>query len=122
MTINDRINWVIQDKGLKQKDIAEKILISRAAVSKICSGTNPSTQTVSLFCQEFNVNRDWLENGVGEPYVSYSREKEIADIVGTLYKLDDESFKFKLISALAGMDEDRLKMFETFIAGVMANK
>lgn len=121
MTINDRINWVMEDKGLKQKEVAEKTLISRPAMSKICSGANPSTQTVSLFCQAYNVNKEWLTDGIGEPYASYNREKEIASLVKEMYELDDDSFKYRLISALASLNEDQLETFATFIKGLVSS-
>ena len=121
--MKERLKIVRTSNNLSQKEFAERLGVKAGTVTSYeCGYRVPNESIVTAIAKEFNVNKEWLMSGIGEMKAPITREKEIADIVGTLYKLDDESFKFKLISALAGMDEDRLKMFETFIAGVMANK
>ena len=70
MTINARINRIRDDWGLSQEAFGKRIGVSKNAVYLIEKGVNnPSRQTIDLICREFNVSRDWLENGEGDPYI-----------------------------------------------------
>ena len=53
--------------GLSQEALGKALGIGRSAVSRIESGTNALTEAnIRLLCQQYNVNREWLENGKGE--------------------------------------------------------
>lgn len=67
MPIGERIKFLRKEKlNLTQPDFGKRVEISSAAICKIENGDrNPSDQTIKLICQEFNVNRFWLETGKG---------------------------------------------------------
>lgn len=78
-TINERFSYAIDLIRQKQKDVAQKIGVSDAAISKICSGkANPSQQTIKSFCDNYGVDRVWLETGEGEPFRQQSRADQIS--------------------------------------------
>lgn len=78
-TINERFSYAIDLIRQKQKDVAQKIGVSDAAISKICSGkANPSQQTIKSFCDNYGVDRVWLETGEGEPLRQQSRADQIS--------------------------------------------
>lgn len=65
--MNNRIREVRKQSGLSMQAFGDRIGVSSPSVSKIESGiNNPSEQTIRAICSEFNVNRDWLVDGVGE--------------------------------------------------------
>lgn len=65
-TINDRIVELIDALGIKKIHFAEKLGISTAYASQLCSGVRkPSDRTITDICREFHVRREWLENGEG---------------------------------------------------------
>ena len=65
-TINDRIVELIDTFGIKKIQFAEKLGISTAYASQLCSGARtPSDRTIADICREFNVRREWLETGEG---------------------------------------------------------
>lgn len=67
--MNERIKTVRVKEGMSMRAFAAKIGISSAAVSHLETGINtPSEQTIRAICSEFNVNREWLETGQGQPY------------------------------------------------------
>lgn len=65
--MKNRLREIRQNASLSQTEFAEKICISRSALSKIESGeNNPSEQTIVLICERFGINRRWLETGEGD--------------------------------------------------------
>lgn len=65
-TINSRIVELIDNFGIKKIQFAEKMGISTAYASQLCSGVRtPSDRTIADICREFNVRREWLETGEG---------------------------------------------------------
>lgn len=66
MTMHDRIKNLRKDSGLTQAEFGERIGITFSSVSLLEKGkNNPSEQTIRAICSEFNVNRDWLVDGIG---------------------------------------------------------
>ena len=78
-SINERFVSAIQLLGKKKTEIAKTIGIADASLSQICSGrTNPSKQTIKSFCDNYGVDRVWLETGEGEPFRQQSRADQIS--------------------------------------------
>lgn len=97
--ISDRINMVINIKGIKKTEFARRLKISDSSVSTMCSGkSKPSSQTIAMICYEFGVNEEWLRTGNGEMFVSK-----------TVDTLDE------LVQRLGLSDGDRL-LIEKFLA------
>ena len=84
-TIGTRIKEIRKGAGLTLEKFGAKIGITAASLSTIeNSKSNPSVQTVLMICREFNVNKDWLRDGTGEPFMQLSREETIAEYVGRI--------------------------------------
>ena len=65
--MNTRIYEVRKSNSLSMRAFGERIGISGQSVARLESGeNNPSEQTIRAICQEFNVNRDWLVDGIGD--------------------------------------------------------
>ena len=78
-TINDRFSAAIEIKKQKRTDVAKKLGITDAAISRICSGkANPSNQTIKSFCDNYGIDREWLETGKGEPIRKQTRQQQLA--------------------------------------------
>lgn len=64
--MKNRINLVIKDSGLNKSKFAERLKITPAFLSQMCSGARmPSDRTISDICREFRVNEQWLRTGEG---------------------------------------------------------
>ena len=101
----------------------EKIGLSKSAISNIGSGVRtPTKQMEKAICREFNVDEDWLRTGEGEMLRTLDRDEEIAQIVQTLYKEEEDSFKLRLIRVLCAMEEDDWKFMENLLDEIMAKK
>jgi transcriptional regulator with XRE-family HTH domain len=83
----ERIVFLRKKFGLTQMEFAEKLGISRSAISLIEIGKNPLTEqnikTISLI---FGINEEWLRSGIGEMYKieDSPRYDELLDIFRSL--------------------------------------
>ena len=78
-SMKDRIKALRNELKLTQTEFAERIGISRSALTKLESGENvPSGATVKLIVNEFKVNEIWLRDGEGEMFRSMSEQEELA--------------------------------------------
>lgn len=74
MNLADRIQYLRKQKGISQEDLAEKMLISRQAVSKWESGQSaPDLEKIVMLSDYFEVTTDYLLKGV-EPQQSKCQE------------------------------------------------
>lgn len=121
--MNDRIKMVRKEAGLSQEEFAKRLGLTKNFVSLIETEKRaPSDRTIIDICREFNVNEDWLRTGEGEMLRTLDRDEEIAQIVQTLYKEEEDSFKLRLIRVLCAMEEDDWKFMENLLDEIMAKK
>lgn len=115
-TINERIAFIIKDQGLTQSKFADRIHLTQAHVSRICSGTYiPTERTISDICREFNVSLAWLQFGEGEMYVKRSMNEELGLIVASLMSEADDSFRKRFVSAMMELPPEFWSEFEKFL-------
>lgn len=121
--MNERIKEIRKYLNLTQQEFAEKIKVKRNTVATYEMGRSiPSDSAIALICKEFSVNEEWLRNGTGEMFVKLSRDDQIAAFVGDLLKDEEDSFKRRLISALAGLDDDGWDFLDQFLDSVQKKK
>lgn len=69
MTINERIKQLRKEKKLNQKQFAYNLGITQSGVSYMeQSGNNISDSSIKSICTVFNVNENWLRNGIDPMY------------------------------------------------------
>lgn len=96
--MNTRINMVRKDSGLSMEKFGERIGITKSSVSLLESGKNsPSEQTLKLICREFNVNYQWLTQGIG-----------------SMYELTDLASMARIDAIMIGENEFAKKIFQEF--------
>lgn len=118
--MKDRVKRVRTDCGMNQSDFGKKISISRSAVWKIENGENiPSEQTLSLICKEFNVNMDWLKNGIGEMY-DYPKD-ETAAIVSDLLEENNPTYDIikSIMKTYKKLDSKSQKTIDDFAESLL---
>lgn len=90
MTINERIrDFRKQDLKLSQTEFALKIGMRQTSVSSIEKvGATVTDQTVKNICTIFNVNEEWLRNGIGDKQCApdvfsldkYAKDRGMSDL------------------------------------------
>lgn len=103
--MNERIKKLRKALDLTQQEFGKRIGMKQNSIALIEGGRNTSDQTIFAICREFNVNEAWLRTGEGEMFVQLSKDAEIAAFVGKMLSGETASFKKRLISVLASLDE-----------------
>lgn len=103
MTIGERIKKVRTDSGDNQEEFAQKIGITRSAISLYESGRRTVTEpTIKLVCSSYNVSYDWLKNGLGEPYIE---DDDVDALIATLLADEDSSVRAVFKACAKSLDE-----------------
>ena len=121
--MNERISLIRKAKGDKQDAFAEKLGLTKNFISLIETGKRePSDRTIKDICRIFHVNEKWLREGVGEMFLPTDRESEISKLTVDLLTEESDSFKNRLISALARMSVEEWELLEKMFSDVVDKK
>lgn len=120
--MNDRVREVRKALGLSQDEFAKRLGLTRGAITNIELGkVEPKPLLVDLICKEYRVNEEWMRYGTGDMFVHLNRQQKIAQFSADLFRSEEESFKSRLIMALAELDEEDWVVLEK-IAKKIAKK
>ena len=111
-TISERISRIVQESGMTKTAFADKINVSQAFVSQMCSGVKtPSDRTIADICREFGVSEAWLRDGVEPMYRPKSRNDELTAFMGDILS-GDPDFRARFVSVLARLSTDEWALLE----------
>lgn len=111
--MNTRIKELRKYLNLTQDEFGNKLGIKKSAVSKIEKGENGVTdQMIKLMVKEFGVNENWLRTGEGEMFPEFDRADAIAKLADDIMTEVPDSFKSRLVTALAEMTDEQWKLLE----------
>ena len=120
MTIADRIQSLRKSKGMSQEELADRIGVSRQAVSKWESEqATPDLEKVVIMSEIFEVTTDYLLKGI-EP-VKTDEHKTMADVIDQKVLTEKNGKRMKtalkwfLIGAGALLAIDLISMIIYFI-------
>lgn len=123
----DRLKDLRKSLSIKQGDFADKISTTQGHISDIENGRKSlSDRTIKLICLENwngkTVNEEWLRTGEGEMFSPLDRQDQIAKLTADLFKGEKNSFKERLILALAGLNESEWEMLEKIAEKIAKEK
>lgn len=103
--MNERIRKLRKSLGLTLEKFGEAIGVSRAAMSNLENGNrNITPQMFKSICREYNVNEEWLRDGVGEMFCIPEAEDD------TLHNLRE-----RIIGAITVMNDDSIEKIWKYI-------
>lgn len=123
--INARFKSLRKACNKNQVAFGKVLGISSSGVADIESGRRNVTEKHLIMLSnwtEYNVNINWLRTGEGDMFIARSRNQIITDFLGDLIKEEDESFKKRLIEALALMDIEDWKALEKIATNIAKKK
>lgn len=117
--MKNRIKQIRKEKNLTQVEFGERIGVKGNTVTNYETGLrNPTDAVILSICREFNVNEDWLRNGIGDMYKE--KDGSFSELLVELEDSDDDFIK-SLITVYMGLDEDSKSALRK-IAKEMAEK
>lgn len=121
--MNERLKQLRTVLGLSQEAFGETVGVTKAAISRIESGINSlSDRMILSIVTQHNVNERWLRTGEGDMFIEFSKDEQIEDFIGNLLSSEEDSFKRRLISGLAALDENGWNVLEKFLDSIQIKK
>lgn len=123
--INRRFRELRKICKKSQQEWADIMGLSRSGITEIEAGRrNVTEKHIRLLSIESidgkYINEDWLRTGDGDPFKKLTRSQIITDFAADLIK-EDDSFKTRLIEALAKLNDDEWEILEK-LAKDLSNK
>lgn len=119
MTQGERIKVLRKALDLTLEKFGDRLGVTKVAISNIENGKRSVTeQMLKAICREFNVNEDWLRDGVGEMFKQ--RDGSFTELLSELDDSDDDFIK-SFITVYTELDEDSKKVLRQ-IATKMSEK
>lgn len=123
--INKRFRELRKICKKSQEEWADIMGLSRSGITEIEAGRrNVTEKHIKLLSIESidgkYINEDWLRTGDGDPFRKLTRNQIITDFAADLIK-EDDSFKSRLIEALAKLGDDDWEALER-LALKLSNK
>lgn len=119
MTQGERVKEIRTALSLTLEKFGENLGVGKTAISKIEKNERSLTdQMAKSICREYNVNENWLRTGEGDMFIKMTRNDELSQFVGQLMATEDDSFKKRLVSALAALDENGWDILEQFLDSI----
>ncbi len=110
--MNERTKELRKKLGLTLEEFGKRLGVTKSAISNIENGNRNLTDLMIVsICREFDVSEEWLRFGDGEMFVPKTGNQTLTDFLSDLIK-DDDSFKKRLIEALAALDAEDWKYLE----------
>ena len=105
MELKDRIRLILNEKHLKQKDLANSLKITESYVSNMLKGKrcNISQSLALLIEQEYGYSAKWILTGQGDCYVTQASDPELSPT------------KKRIIAEIEKMSETELDAIKVFI-------
>lgn len=92
--MNKRIKELRLKLGLSQEDFGRRLGVGRGAITNIeLNKVEPKPLFVDLICEQFRVNKEWLETGDGPMLSDSLSEDELATIWAQIKVSDDDLIK-----------------------------
>lgn len=127
--MKDRIKAIREslknDKGKKytQADFAAKLNVSKSTIEAIEYGRREATDRfIADIVREFNVNETWLRTGSGTMFKELARKEEINLFLSSVLKDNEDTFRFRLINALAELPVEQWEMLADLCEKIVNGK
>ena len=122
--MNERLKQLRLTLEMSQEEFGKLLGITKSGVSDIESGRRKVTEQhiIMLKSQKSQINEEWLRTGNGEMLISQTEDEQISLFIGDLLKDEEESFKRRLISGLAALDQNGGDVLEKFLDSIQKKR
>lgn len=114
--MGERINAIRKTLGLTLEKFGERLGVKKSTLSNIESGrTTVTDQMFKAICREFNVNEEWLKDGIGEMFII--PDDDTAALVSDLLEEPEDEFYqsiLELVRTYKQLSPDSRKVLREF--------
>ncbi|MCI9330897.1 MAG: helix-turn-helix transcriptional regulator [Oscillibacter sp.] len=105
MELKDRVRLILDERHMRQKDLAEAIKVTESYISNLVGGKRDNiSETLALLIEQtLGYSARWVLTGEGEPYVPEAGSPELSPA------------KRRLIAEIEKMSESELDAVQVFI-------
>ena len=104
-TVGDRIRWLIEARGYKQTELAEKMDLTQATISNWITGASrkPNAPSLLKLAAALNCNPQWIIDGTGDPWQMNAVTKDSEQELLQAFRDMDPAAQAALIAAAHAM-------------------
>ena len=107
---------------LTQKEFGVKIGVTNFTISDIEKGKRVLTErNLNSICEKFNVNKEWLANGIGEMFLPQLPEDDFSRLLSEIEESDDEFIK-KFLEIYWQLDDIGKKIIMDLAESLLRNQ
>lgn len=108
--MKERLKELRKELSLNQEEFANKLKIGRSTIANYEAGTRePVASVLSLICQTWNVNEDWLRTGSGEMFVELPKDDEFQRLIEASMKEESGELKRRLAMAVMKLTPQQIR-------------
>ena len=120
--MNERLKELRKTLKLTQKEFGVKIGVTNFTISDIEKGKLSLTErNLNLICERFNVNKEWLANGIGEMFLPQLPEDDFSRLLSEIEESDDEFIK-KFLEIYWQLDDIGKKIIMDLAESLLRNQ
>ena len=83
--MKERLKQLRKALDFTQQQFADRIGIKRNSYANYETGRNTPIDAILIsICREFDVNEDWLRDGIGEMFITRTRSEKITDFAADI--------------------------------------
>lgn len=112
--IGDNIRELRELKKMSRREFGEALYVSQDVINNIeRNRVVPTELMIKCICDTFNVNREWLETGVGEMFEPTTDLDETAKLIESI---SESPAMRSLLATYAKLSDENKAVFERFAA------
>ena len=120
--MNERLKELRKTLKLTQKEFGVKIGVTNFTISDIEKGKRVLTErNLNSICEKFNVNKEWLANGIGEMFLPQLPEDDFSRLLSEIEESDDEFIK-KFLEIYWQLDDIGKKIIMDLAESLLRNQ
>ena len=110
--MHNRILEVRKSEALSRAAFGERIGVSGDVINNLERGrVEIKDHIIKLICREFNVNEEWLRNGIGEMYIEMDDEDRMMEDLGRILG-SGSTFQKRFVRAFLTMTDAEWQLAE----------
>ena len=108
--MKNRLKLLREDQNMTQQKFADKLGIKRTTIGNYEVGRNePVDSVISLICDRFGVNEQWLRTGVGKMYLETKKDDDIDRLINEMLNDETAERKKRLVTSILRLSPEQIE-------------